>query len=114
MAAQDRSSQRPDVADAPSEKPPDASEAVGAGDKVAAERYWNVHAQTTCVAHGDPPFAADYSGPNSLNPAGERQQTLDADLFVGLRLWQGAEVHADALMWEGFGLSQTFGIEAFP
>ncbi len=40
--------------------------------------------------------------------------TLAADLFVGLRLWQGAELHADALLWEGHGLSDTFGIEAFP
>ena len=26
----------------------------------------------------------------------------------------GAEMHADALMWQGFGLSKTFGIEDFP
>ncbi len=75
---------------------------------------FTVHAQTTVVAQGDPAFAARYSGPNSLNMAGERQETLNADLFVGMRLWQGAELHADALMWEGFGLSQTFGIEDFP
>ncbi len=31
-----------------------------------------------------------------------------------MRLWRGAEVHADALMWQGYGLSQTFGIEDFP
>ncbi len=31
-----------------------------------------------------------------------------------MRLWQGAELHADALMWQGFGLSQTYGIEDFP
>ena len=75
---------------------------------------FTVHAQTTVVAQGDPAFAAKYSGPNSLNMAGERQETLNADLFVGMRFWQGAELHADALMWEGFGLSQTFGIEDFP
>ena len=80
----------------------------------AATKCWNFHAQTTAVAQGDPAFPAKYSGPNSLNSAGERQETLSADLFVGRRLWSGAEMHADALMWQGFGLSNTFGIEAFP
>src|SRR5580698_10076065 len=80
----------------------------------AAPQCWNFHAQTTTVAQGDPGFPARYSGPNSLNSEGERQETLNADLFIGAQLWCGAELHADALMWEGFGLSQTFGIEAFP
>lgn len=75
---------------------------------------WNFHAQTTVVVQGDPGFPARYSGPNSLNSAGERQQTLTADLFVGAPLWCGAEMHLDALMWQGFGLTQTFGLEAFP
>ena len=75
---------------------------------------WNFHMQTTAVAQGDPGFPAQYSGPNSLNSEGERQQTLVIDLFAGKRLWSGAEVHADFMMWEGYGLSQTFGIENFP
>ncbi|MGO9115964.1 MAG: carbohydrate porin [Thermoguttaceae bacterium] len=79
-----------------------------------APQQFNLHAQATVVAQGDPAFAAKYSGPNSLNSAGERQNTLAADLFAGVRLWHGAEMHVDALMWEGFGLSDTFGIEAFP
>ena len=36
---------------------------------------FNFHAQITAVAQGDPGFAANYSGPNSLNSAGERQET---------------------------------------
>jgi high affinity Mn2+ porin len=82
--------------------------------ETAAAKCWNFHAQTTVVVQGDSGFPAQYSGPNSLNSAGERQQTLSADLFAGLRLWRGAELHADLLMWQGFGLSQTFGVEAFP
>jgi high affinity Mn2+ porin len=80
----------------------------------AEPQSFNFHAQATTVAQGDLPFSAKYSGPNSLNSAGERQETLTADLFAGVRLWSGAEMHVDALMWQGFGLSQTFGIEAFP
>ncbi len=83
-------------------------------EKNAEPQRWNFHAQTTVVAQGDPGFPAKYSGPNSLNSAGERQETLAADLFAGMRLWSGAELHADMLMWQGFGLTQTFGIEAFP
>lgn len=39
---------------------------------------------------------------------------MTADLFSGAKLWKGAEMHADALVWQGFGLSQTFGVEGFP
>jgi len=31
-----------------------------------------------------------------------------------LRLWQGAEGHIDGLLWQGFGLSKTLGVEGFP
>ena len=75
---------------------------------------FNFHSQITLTAQGDPGFPAQYSGPNSLNSVGERQSTVVADLFAGVRVWQGGEVHADFLMWEGYGLSQTFGIEDFP
>ena len=83
-------------------------------EKTATPQCWNLHAQTTAVAQGDPGFPAKYSGPNSLSSRGDRQQTLALDLFAGVRLWCGAEMHVDALMWEGFGLSDTFGVEAFP
>jgi high affinity Mn2+ porin len=75
---------------------------------------WNFHAQTTLVPQFDPGFRAKYSGPNSLNPSGENQGTITADLYTGVPLWHGAEFHTDLLMWQGFGLSSTFGLEAFP
>lgn len=78
------------------------------------EQNWNWHVQNTDIVQGDRGFRAKYSGPNSLNSAGETQETVTMDLFVGVRLWPGAEAHMDLLMWQGFGLSQTFGIEAFP
>jgi high affinity Mn2+ porin len=49
-----------------------------------------------------------------VNSEGEVQETIAADLFVGLRLWRGAEAHVDGLMWQGFGLSKSLGVEAFP
>jgi high affinity Mn2+ porin len=35
-------------------------------------------------------------------------------LLAGVRLGPGAEAHIDGLVWQGFGLSKTLGIEAFP
>ncbi|HLK11738.1 MAG TPA: carbohydrate porin, partial [Candidatus Binatia bacterium] len=86
--------------------------ACAAGD--AASQNWNVYLQSTAIVQGDPAFHARYSGPNSLRNNGEVEETVTADLFAGLRLWEGAEVHLDVLAWQGFGLSKTLGIEAFP
>lgn len=75
---------------------------------------WNFHAQTTIIPSLDPGFGARYSGPNSLGPQAERTGTISADLMLGVPLWCGAEFHADLLLWQGFGLSNSFGLEAFP
>jgi high affinity Mn2+ porin len=79
-----------------------------------SDQRWNFHIQNTVVVQGDPAFPAKYSGPNSLNDRGQTQETVTLDLFAGARLWRGAELHADGLVWQGFGLSQTYGIESFP
>jgi hypothetical protein len=85
-------------------------------EKAAESRpqNWNWHAQNTDIVQGDFGFPAKYSGPASLNRGGEVQETVSLDVFSGVRLWHGAEAHVDALMWQGFGLTQTHGIEAFP
>jgi high affinity Mn2+ porin len=75
---------------------------------------WNFHAQTTVIPQFQPGFGAKYSGPNSLGTERDRQATLSADLLLGAPLWHGAEFHADLLMWQGFGLSNSFGLEDFP
>jgi high affinity Mn2+ porin len=75
---------------------------------------WNFHAQTTIIPNFQPGFGALYSGPNSLHTDHDRQGTITADLFLGAPLWQGAEFHADFLLWQGFGLSNSVGLEAFP
>jgi high affinity Mn2+ porin len=79
-----------------------------------AESWWNWHMANTDVGQLHPSFPAQYSGPNSLNNHFESAETVAFDVFGGLRLWQGAELHLDGLAWQGFGLSRTFGIEAFP
>jgi high affinity Mn2+ porin len=75
---------------------------------------WNFHAQTTIIPNLQPGFGALYSGPNSLHTDPDRRATITSDLYLGAPLWHGAEFHADLLMWQGFGLSNSFGLEAFP
>jgi high affinity Mn2+ porin len=88
--------------------------AITANSETNQIQRWNFHAQNTDIVQGDPGFPAKYSGPNSLNSKGEVQETITMDLFAGARLWRGAEAHMDFLMWQGFGLTKTFGIEGFP
>lgn len=78
------------------------------------EQIWNFHVQNTEVVQGYPAFSAQYSGPNSLPSGGETRETVSLDLMAGLRLWSGAEAHIDGLMWQGFGLANTLGVEGFP
>jgi high affinity Mn2+ porin len=75
---------------------------------------FNWHVQNTDIVQADPGFSSKYSGPASLSSGGETRETVSLDLFLGLRLWTGAEFHVDGLVWQGFGLSKTEGIEAFP
>ena len=34
--------------------------------------------------------------------------------MAGLRLWPGAEAHLDGLLWQGFGVNNTLGVDGFP
>lgn len=79
-----------------------------------APQNWNFHLQSTEIVQGDFAFPAKYSGPLSLHRGGEVEQTTTLDLYAGKRLGRGWEAHVDGLLWQGFGLSETVGIEAFP
>jgi high affinity Mn2+ porin len=70
--------------------------------------------QNTAIVQYHPSFPASYSGPNSLSSSAEVAETVSLDLYAGARLWRGAEAHIDGLMWQGFGLSKTLGVEGFP
>jgi high affinity Mn2+ porin len=76
--------------------------------------WYNFHVSNTETTQWHPAFPARYSGPNSLSSQAASSETVDLDVFAGLRLWRGAEFHVDGLAWQGFGLSHTLGVEAFP
>jgi high affinity Mn2+ porin len=79
-----------------------------------SQQIWNWHVQNTDIVQGYPAFPAKYSGPQSLPSGGETRETVSLDLMAGVRLWSGAEAHIDGLMWQGFGLDNTLGVEGLP
>jgi high affinity Mn2+ porin len=86
----------------------------GQSESTNAAQTWNFHAQNTDIVNFHPGYHAAYTGPNSLTPNNEVRETVSADVLFGYRLWRGAEAHVDALTWQGFGFSDTHGIEGFP
>jgi high affinity Mn2+ porin len=75
---------------------------------------WEIHGQTTFLPQGYPAFHAPYSGPNSLTPAPQLQQTWSNSLFLNARLWQGGEIYYNPELLQGFGLNDTVGVAGFP
>jgi high affinity Mn2+ porin len=75
---------------------------------------WEIHGQTTYLHQGYPAFRAPYSGPNSLTPAPQAQQTWSNSLYLNARLWQGGELYFNPELLQGFGLNNTTGAGGFP
>lgn len=75
---------------------------------------WNVHIQSTVGTQGHPAFPAEYTGANSLTPGADIKDTISVDLMGGIRLWRGGEFFGDLVIWQGYGLSNTLGMAAFP
>src|SRR4029077_16015672 len=63
---------------------------------------------------GQPGFHSPYQGTNSLRPDDNFKQSSSFDLFIGVRLWPGGEFYVNPEYYQGFGLSNTHGIAAFP
>jgi high affinity Mn2+ porin len=74
---------------------------------------WEIHGQTTFLPQGYPAFRAPYSGPNSLTPAPQLQQTWTNSLFLNARLWEGGEVYFNPELLQGFGFNDTAGLGGF-
>ena len=80
----------------------------------ANEERWSLHGQATFVDQYHPAFHSPYRGPNSLDPGSRGNETIDMTLFAGASPWEGGEAWANVEMNQGFGLSGTFGVAAFP
>jgi high affinity Mn2+ porin len=79
----------------------------------ADEERFAIHGQVTYVEQETSDFNAPYRGRNSLSPSSGRE-TVDATLFLGARLWSGAEAWVSPQIDQGFGLDNTLGVAGFP
>jgi len=77
------------------------------------EQRFAVHGQATYGRQWTDAFHAPYAGSNSLSPSSSRA-TTDLTLFLGARLWRGAEIWITPEMDQGFGLDDTVGVAGFP
>ena len=71
-----------------------------------------VYGQATYTEQETDGFHAPYAGPNSLSPHSGRE-TTDATLYLGARLWKGAQLWLDPEADQGFGLDDTLGLAGF-
>jgi len=83
-------------------------------DDLPAPETWAIHGQATFVEQYHPAFRSLYRGPNSLDHGSRGDETIDMTLFGGVSPWEGGEAWANVEMDQGFGLSGTFGVAAFP
>jgi high affinity Mn2+ porin len=93
---------------------PSATGEEGAAPEQATPEWWSVHGQFTNVTQYHPRFTSPFRGPNSLDPGNRGNETVDATLFLGIRIWDGLEFYANPEVDQGFGLSNTLGVAGFP
>jgi high affinity Mn2+ porin len=79
----------------------------------AKEEQLSRHAQSTFIAQYHPAFRSPYTGPLSLDPRSDIEETLSVSAFLGGRLWQGGEFYVNPEVLQGFGLSNSTGIAGF-
>ena len=68
------------------------------------EQRWNAHFQTTVIGQWHPAFHSQYAGQNSLVPHEGAKASITSTVYLGLRLWKGAEMYFMPL--EQSGLSK--------
>jgi high affinity Mn2+ porin len=84
-----------------------------ASQEASPPEWYAVHGQFTYVEQETNSFYAPYRGPYSLSPSAGRE-TTDATLYLGARLWPGAEGWLNPEIDQGFGLDDTQGVAGFP
>lgn len=84
------------------------------GEHTLEKERWNAYGQFTYISGWKPSIPAPYTNlngtPNSLLPQAERSFTGTMTLYLGLRLWHGAEVYAVPELISENPLSQLKGL----
>ena len=75
---------------------------------------WSLHFQATTVSQLHDRFASPYAGQNSFRPDESLHNSVTATLFLGARLWSGAEFYVNPETAGGRGFSGTLGAAGFP
>jgi high affinity Mn2+ porin len=86
----------------------DATDAPG-----TAPEDFAFHAQVTFTDQQTDRFRSPYAGTNSLL-AERNDETADIAIYLGKRLWPGAEIWINPEVDQGFGLDNTVGVAGFP
>lgn len=81
--------------------------------QASAAEDWNPKYQSTYVWQAKRPFAAAYSGQNSLSPDREKSYSFTATAAFGFRLWAGGELYFDPEVAQGVPLSNLTGLGGF-
>lgn len=90
-----------------------AVSAAAAASEEPIGQTFAVHGQFTYVEQEASRFDAPYAGTNSLSP-GRGAETIDTTVYLGTRLWTGAEGWINGEIDQGFGLNNTLGVAGFP
>ena len=78
------------------------------------EENFNVYGQGTIISQWNGPFHSDYSGPHSFLSEHDFATSATGTVFLGARVWDNTEAYFDPEVAGGLGLSDVFGIAAFP
>ncbi len=82
-----------------------------------ATEQWSIHAQSTYISQWKNNFNSPYYGEKSMLNKTEgdigRSYTFSATAFLGVRLWEGAEVYYNPEMFEGLPFSNFSGLGGF-
>ncbi len=89
-----------------------AAPAAPAADPDTPEQ-WAIHGQSTYTQQLQPAFRSPYQGPQSLSPAANGRETVDATVYLGYRPWDGAEIWLNPEADQGFGLGNSFGVAGY-
>jgi high affinity Mn2+ porin len=93
--------------------------ALSAGSSAAEEapvlpRDWSFHGQLTYQLQTHGSFESPYEGTNSFQSRSETRGSFTATVFLGRRLWTGAEAYVNVEAIAGQGLGRVLGLAAPP
>src|ERR1700694_1641621 len=87
-----------------------ALQAAHAQDSARVAQKTNLHFQTTYIYQYKPSFHSPHEGGNSLQGHHDDENSITATLYLGLRLWKGAELYLNPELAGGSGLSGALGM----